>query len=67
MPRKPKAAAAESEEKFTPPAGVPVRLITHDWPFLYSVTAQGLVINKRVASPTSSKAAEAKRKPVSPP
>jgi hypothetical protein len=31
---------------------MPVRLLAHDWPFLYSVLANGdLVINQRLPSP----------------
>jgi len=32
-----------------PPVGRPVRLLAHDWPFLYSVLPNGdLVVNKRL-------------------
>jgi hypothetical protein len=44
-----------SEEEPGPVAlrpGMPVRLLPHDWPFLYSVVANGdLVINKRLPPP----------------
>ena len=51
-PRK-KAAApsapAPEPTAFRPP-GIPVRLLPHDWPFLYSVLANGdLVINQRLS------------------
>lgn len=40
---------AEPPEAVVLPAGKPVRLLVHDWPFLYSVIGNGdLVVNKRL-------------------
>jgi hypothetical protein len=36
--------------------GMPVRLLPHDWPFLYSVLTNGhLVINQRLPSPQAAR------------
>lgn len=48
--RKPRAAA-EPPPPVVQHAGLPVRLLPHDWPFLYSVLANGdVVVNKRLAA-----------------
>lgn len=49
--RQPPAPPAEPADPGPLPlrAGMPVRLLPHDWPFLYSVLPNGdLVINKRL-------------------
>ncbi len=47
--RKPRAEA-EPPAAVAPNPGWPVRLLPHDWPFLYSVLANGdVVVNKRLA------------------
>jgi hypothetical protein len=48
--RKPRAAV-EPAAPVVPNPGLPVRLLAHDWPFLYSVLANGdVVVNKRLAA-----------------
>lgn len=54
--RKPPPPAAAVPAPAAPQPGLPVRLLPHDWPFLYSVLANGdVVINKRLpaAAPTA--------------
>lgn len=47
--RKPPPAAAEPPSPAALNPGLPVRLLPHDWPFLYSVLANGdVVLNKRL-------------------
>ncbi len=44
--------------------GVPVRLLAHDWPFKYSVLANGdLVRNQRIAASVAVPAPKARSKP----
>ena len=47
--KKPTAPVAERAQAPAPRPGLPVRLLPHDWPFLYSVLANGdLVLNQRL-------------------
>lgn len=51
-PRKKAPPAAPEPEPVVPRPGMPVRLMPHDWPFLYSVLANGdLVMNQRLPVP----------------
>jgi len=44
--------APEPDPAVFRPPGMPVRLLPHDWPFLYSVLANGdLVMNQRLPVP----------------
>lgn len=54
--RKPRADV-EPVALATPGQGLPVRLLPHDWPFLYSVLANGdMVVNKRLVAARPAKA-----------
>lgn len=54
--RKPRADV-DPPVPVVPGLGLPVRLLPHDWPFLYSVLANGdVVVNKRLAqAPTTAR------------
>lgn len=53
MPRrKAKRPEATSDAEQPPRHSGPVRLLAHDWPFLYSVLSNGdLVMNRRLPKP----------------
>ncbi|MDR7269539.1 hypothetical protein J2X20_002168 [Pelomonas saccharophila] len=54
--RKPRADV-DPPAPVVPGLGLPVRLLPHDWPFLYSVLANGdVVVNKRLALAQPAKA-----------
>jgi len=56
--RKKAAPPPREPEPAAPRSGMPVRLLPHDWPFLYSVLANGdLVMNQRLAVPARAKPA----------
>jgi hypothetical protein len=49
--RRPKDTSADADAQPLAP-GMPVRLLPHDWPFLYSVLPNGdLVMNRRLNVP----------------
>lgn len=65
MPRAKKTTDQIEEDTAPLPVGVPVREVAKPWPFLYSVTGDGLVMNvparKRSAAPAPAPAAAAPR------